>query len=82
MKMETMPATGAQEVVESLCQAYATAVNASDSDAYSKLFAQDAIRMPPGDRWSMGRSRFERVSRRTTTSQHSRSGPRPAMCSA
>ncbi len=48
MKTETMPATGVEEVVESLCQAYATAVNASDSDAYSKLFAQDAIRMPPG----------------------------------
>jgi uncharacterized protein (TIGR02246 family) len=38
----------ADEVVESMCQRYARAVNANDSAAYSKLFTADAIRMPPG----------------------------------
>ena len=37
----------ADEVVKSMCERYASAVNASDSVAYSKLFAQDAIRIPP-----------------------------------
>ncbi len=40
--------TDALEVVRSMCIAYASAVNASDSLAYSKLFTSDAIRMPPG----------------------------------
>ena len=40
--------TDADEVVRSICESYASAVNASDSSAYSKLFAPDAIRMPPG----------------------------------
>ncbi len=31
-----------------LCQSYASAVSASDSAAYARLFAPDAIRMPPG----------------------------------
>ena len=39
------PADG---VVRSMCERYASAVNASDSVAYSKLFTQDAIRRPPG----------------------------------
>lgn len=38
----------AEEVVESMCRRYAAAVNANDSGAYSKLFARDAIRIPPG----------------------------------
>jgi uncharacterized protein (TIGR02246 family) len=38
----------ADEVVKSMCERYASAVNANDSVAYSKLFAADAIRMPPG----------------------------------
>ena len=38
----------ASEAFRALCQAYASAVNASDSGSYAKLFAQDAIRMPPG----------------------------------
>ena len=38
----------ADEVVRSMCERYASAVNASDSVAYSKLFTQDAIRIPPG----------------------------------
>ena len=48
MKAETKPARSAEEVVESLCRAYASAVNSSDSEAYGSLFARDAIRMPPG----------------------------------
>lgn len=58
MKMETKRATSAEEVVESLCRAYAGAVNASDSAAYSKLFAQDAIRMPPGRPLEYGREQI------------------------
>jgi uncharacterized protein (TIGR02246 family) len=38
----------ADEVVKSMCHSYANAVNANDSLAYSKLFAADAIRIPPG----------------------------------
>lgn len=37
----------ADEVVKSMCERYASAVNANDSVAYSRLFASDAIRMPP-----------------------------------
>ncbi len=39
-------ATG-YEVVKSMCEAYAGAVNASDSAAYGRLFTADAIRIPP-----------------------------------
>ena len=39
--------TGDEAFID-LCQFYACAVNGSDSAAYAKLFAQDAIRMPPG----------------------------------
>ena len=38
----------ASEVVQSMCQRYMAAVNANDSSAYGKLFARDAIRVPPG----------------------------------
>jgi uncharacterized protein (TIGR02246 family) len=38
----------AYEVVKSMCEAYARAVNASDSVAYGRLFTPDAIRIPPG----------------------------------
>jgi ketosteroid isomerase-like protein len=31
-----------------MCARYSAAVNAGDADAYSKLFANDAIWMPPG----------------------------------
>ena len=37
----------ADNVVKSMCERYASAVNANDSVAYSKLFSQDAIRIPP-----------------------------------
>jgi uncharacterized protein (TIGR02246 family) len=38
----------AHDVVAAMCERYASAVNASDSMAYSKLFTADAIRIPPG----------------------------------
>ncbi|MFQ4141799.1 nuclear transport factor 2 family protein [Chlorogloeopsis sp. ULAP02] len=40
--------TDANEVVKAMCKKYQAAVNASDSTAYGKLFAADAIRIPPG----------------------------------
>jgi ketosteroid isomerase-like protein len=40
--------SGAEDVVKGMCSAYSSAVNASDSAAYTKLFTEDAIRMPPG----------------------------------
>jgi uncharacterized protein (TIGR02246 family) len=40
--------SNADEVVAAMCQAYAGAVNATDSKAYGKLFTADAIRVPPG----------------------------------
>ena len=44
----------AYEVVRSMCDAYARAVNASDSEAYGKLFTPDAIRIPPGSELERG----------------------------
>ena len=38
----------ANEVVKAMCQRYRAVVNANDSSAYGKLFAEDAIRIPPG----------------------------------
>lgn len=38
----------AHEVVKAMCEAYAGAVNASDSARYAALFTPDAIRIPPG----------------------------------
>ncbi len=38
----------ANKIVSAMCDNYQTAVNASDSIAYGKLFASDAIRIPPG----------------------------------
>lgn len=40
--------SNADEVVKAMCQYYSSAVNASDSVTYAKLFTSDAIRMPPG----------------------------------
>lgn len=56
----TGTATYAEEVVKSTCVAYASAVNASDSLAYSKLFTEDAIRMPPGTEPEHGREQIRR----------------------
>ena len=38
----------ADGVLKAMSDAYASAVNAGDSATYATLFAQDAIRMPPG----------------------------------
>jgi hypothetical protein len=40
--------TDPMEVVEIMCERYQSAVSANDSDAYGRLFAIDAIRVPPG----------------------------------
>lgn len=45
----------AYEVVRSMCDAYARAVNGSDSAAYGRLFTHDAIRIPPGSELERGR---------------------------
>ena len=57
----TAPAmTDALDIVSAMCIAYASAVNASDSLAYSKLFTQDAIRMPPGSEPEYGPEQIRR----------------------
>lgn len=38
----------AMAIVEAMCQRYQSAVNANDSTVYRRLFAEDAIRIPPG----------------------------------
>ncbi len=38
----------ADDVLQAMSAAYASAVNAGDSRKYATLFAPDAIRMPPG----------------------------------
>ena len=40
--------TDAIDIVTSICEKYQAAVSANDSDAYRQLFAEDAIRIPPG----------------------------------
>lgn len=45
---------GSSKIVTSMCEAYARAVNASDSAAYKKLFTPDAIRIPPGSELEHG----------------------------
>lgn len=40
--------TDAMEVVETMCERYQAAVSNNDSGAYRMLFAEDAIRIPPG----------------------------------
>ena len=40
--------TDPMEIIETLCQRYQAAVSANDSAAYGRLFAADAIRVPPG----------------------------------
>lgn len=44
----------AYDVVKAMCDAYSSAVNASDSAAYGKLFTPDAIRVPPGSELEHG----------------------------
>lgn len=38
----------ANEILKGMCEKYQAAVSANDSVAYGKLFAADAIRIPPG----------------------------------
>jgi uncharacterized protein (TIGR02246 family) len=38
----------ANEILKAMCEKYQVAVSANDSTAYRKLFAADAIRIPPG----------------------------------
>jgi ketosteroid isomerase-like protein len=38
----------ADEIFKAMCERYQAAVSANDSIAYRKLFAPDAIRIPPG----------------------------------
>ncbi len=52
--------TDAMAIVRSMCIAYANAVNASDSLAYSKLFTADAIRIPPGSEHEYGPEQIRR----------------------
>ena len=40
--------TNPMKVVETHCNSYQTAVTNNDSNAYGNLFAEDAIRIPPG----------------------------------
>lgn len=44
----------AHDVVKGMCDAYAGAVNAGDSEAYGALFTPDAIRIPPGSELEHG----------------------------
>ncbi|MBS9405730.1 DUF4440 domain-containing protein [Halomonas sp. TRM85114] len=50
----------ADEVIQAMCQSYSSAVNASDSGAYTRLFAQDAIRMPPGSQPEYGPEQIQK----------------------
>jgi ketosteroid isomerase-like protein len=45
---ETQNMINANEVLKAMCEKYQAAVSANDSTAYRKLFAADAIRIPPG----------------------------------
>ena len=56
----TTARTDAENVVQAMCVAYASAVNASDSLAYSKLFTEAAVRMPPGAEPEHGRAEIRR----------------------
>jgi ketosteroid isomerase-like protein len=46
--MRGVPMRYQDDVVKSMCDAYAAAVNAGDSEAYRRLFTPTAIRVPPG----------------------------------
>ncbi len=60
MATQSMPKSTADDVVATMCRAYARAVNATDSAAYSTLFTGDAIRMPPGSEPEYGRDEIRR----------------------
>lgn len=48
------------EAFTALLQKYASATRSSDSAAYSRLFAEDAIRMPPGANPEYGPEEIQR----------------------
>ena len=52
--------SGPNDVVDAMCRDYSSAVNASDSETYTKLFAEDAIRVPPGAMPEYGRDAIQR----------------------
>lgn len=52
--------TDANEVLKTMCEKYQAAVNANDAIAYGKLFATDAIRIPPGSEPEYGRDEISR----------------------
>jgi uncharacterized protein (TIGR02246 family) len=50
----------ANDILKAMCEKYQAAVNANDSVAYGKLFATDAIRIPPGSEPEYGQDEIER----------------------
>ena len=46
--------TDAMDVVKEMCARYQAAVSGNDSQAYGALFANDAIRVPPGSELEHG----------------------------
>ena len=52
--------TDTGQAVQSMCQSYSDAVNASDSATYAKLFTDDAIRVPPGANPEYGREQIRK----------------------
>ena len=60
--------TDPMAVVEKHCERYQTAVSNNDSEAYSNLFAEDAIRIPPGSEPEHGRDEIRRGEQSTMTS--------------
>jgi ketosteroid isomerase-like protein len=54
----------AMEVVEMMCERYQVAVSNNDSGAYRVLFAEDAIRIPPGSEPERGREEIAQSEQR------------------
>jgi uncharacterized protein (TIGR02246 family) len=50
----------AKDIIETMCEKYQAAVSANDSIAYGKLFAEDAIRVPPGSEPEHGRDEISK----------------------
>ncbi len=69
----------ANEVLKTMCEKYQAAVSANDSIAYGKLFAADAIRIPPGSDLNMAQTRSRRTSKRTMMSRNGVSKLHPLM---
>jgi ketosteroid isomerase-like protein len=54
----------AMEVVDTMCERYQAAVSNNDSGAYRMLFAEDAIRIPPGSQPERGPDEIARSEQR------------------